>query len=162
LIAYMMYDAASWNFSAKVVPMVVGTLGLFFGTLSLLNQLVHRPELRPVPTEGAGGPRLHMDLQTDHSALTVRETIRRAGVFFTWLLLFMASMAFMGLIPTVPLFVVAFMRLENREPWKIVAPMAILLAIFIYIVFDQLLTIPWPPTYLGGRAPLLKQYIPSI
>ena len=48
------------------------------------------------------------------------------------------------------------MRLENREPWKLVIPQAIGLTLFIYIVFDQLLTIPWPPTVLGGLIPALK------
>ncbi|MDP2358108.1 MAG: tripartite tricarboxylate transporter permease [Beijerinckiaceae bacterium] len=167
LMTLMLIDASSWNFSAKVVPMVVGSLGLFLGAISLFNHLTFRPELRPqaVPRPGRGGetgPRLHMDLQTDHSTLSVRETIRRASVFFAWLVGFMASMSVIGLIPTVPLFVTAFMRYENKEPWRIVAPMAILLTIFIYFVFDQALTIPWPPTYLGGWAPWLRDYIPSL
>ncbi|MDP2357406.1 MAG: tripartite tricarboxylate transporter permease [Beijerinckiaceae bacterium] len=163
LIIAMMIDASSWNFSAKIVPMVVGGAALIFGGLSLLNQLFRRPELQ-AKGEGVAGStgRLHMDLQTDLSILPVRETIKRAGIFFGWLVGFMASMSVIGLIPTVPVFVVLFMRLENREPWKIVAPMAVLLALFIYIVFDQLLTIPWPPTYLGAWAPGLKSMIPSL
>ena len=31
----------------------------------------------------------------------------------------------------------------------------------IYVVFDQLLAIPWPPTYLGDWFPALKA-IPSV
>ena len=41
-------------------------------------------------------------------------------------------------------------------------PQAICLTVFIWFVFDQLLTIPWPPTYLGTWAPWLKEFIPSI
>jgi hypothetical protein len=81
--------------------------------------------------------------------------------FFGWLVAFMASMATIGLIPTVPLFVIAFMRIEAREPWKLVIPQALALTVFIHIVFDQLLTIPWPPTLLGGWFPAMK-FIPSV
>lgn len=160
LMTIMLWDASSWNFSAKIVPMVVGVMGIILGIISLMNYSMFYPERRP--KVGTGEERLHMDLQTDHSALPVRETIRRAAVFFGWLVGFMASMAVIGLIPTVPLFVIAFMRVEGREPWKITLPMAFVLTIAIYIVFDQLLTIPWPPTYLGDWVPALKAYIPSI
>ena len=102
-----------------------------------------------------------MDLVTDMSELPVQTILRRAGIFFGWLVAFMVSMATIGLIPTVPLFVVAYMRIENREPWKLVIPQAIGLTIFIYVVFDQLLTIPWPPTLLGDLIPALK-VIPSV
>lgn len=163
LIAAMMIDAWQWNFSAKIVPMIVGTLALVLATISLVNQLFRRPELQPQPAgDATGGGRLHMDLQSDNAALPVRQLLKRAAIFFGWLISFMASMAVIGLIPTVPLFVVAFMRFENREPWKIVAPMAVLLTVFIYIVFDQALTIPWPPTLLGDWYPSLKDYVPSL
>jgi hypothetical protein len=85
----------------------------------------------------------------------------RGGIFFGWLIGFMASMATIGLIPTVPMFVILYMRLENSEPWKLVLPQAIGLTVFIYIVFDQLLTIPWPQTILGNLFPALK-FIPSL
>lgn len=163
LMIAMLINASSWNWSAKIVPVVVGSIALFFGRVSLLNQVFRRPELQATGQGVAGSTgRLHMDLQTDLSALPVRETIKRACIFFGWLVGFMASMAVIGLIPTVPVFVVLFMRLENREPWTIVAPMAVLLTVFIYIVFDQLLTIPWPPTYLGDWLPALKAVVPSL
>ena len=73
----------------------------------------------------------------------------------------MISMAVVGLIPTIPLFVIAYMRMENTEPWKLVLPQAVGLTLFVYVVFDQLLTIPWPPTLLGNLLPILKA-IPSV
>jgi hypothetical protein len=36
------------------------------------------------------------------------------------------------------------------------------MTILIYVVFDQLLSIPWPPTLLGTWMPWLKQYVPTI
>lgn len=77
------------------------------------------------------------------------------------MLVFMASMAVVGLIPTVFIFILAYMRLENREPWKLVLPIALATMLFIYVVFELFLTIPWPETLLGELVPALK-ILPSI
>jgi hypothetical protein len=53
------------------------------------------------------------------------------------------------------------MRLENREPWRLVLPQAIGIVIFMYVVFHRFLTIPWPATLLGKLIPALK-VIPSV
>jgi putative tricarboxylic transport membrane protein len=52
-------------------------------------------------------------------------------------------------------------RAMSPEPWKIVIPMATVIVLLIYVVFDQLLAIPWPPTLLGLFFPVLK-VIPSV
>ena len=70
-------------------------------------------------------------------------------------------MASIGLIPTVALFVVAYMRLENREPWKLTIGVAAGLTAFIYAVFHRLLNVPWPETFVGTWLPALK-WIPSL
>ena len=61
-----------------------------------------------------------------------------------------------------PIFVVAFMRVEAREPWKIVLIYAAFMTVFIYAVFDQLLAIPWPQTVVGNLVPALKAVVPSM
>ncbi|MDB5507690.1 MAG: tripartite tricarboxylate transporter TctA family protein [Hyphomicrobiales bacterium] len=158
----MLVQASVWNFSAKIVPMIVGCMAILFATLSLLNSVMRRslpPALPNADEETA--QKLHMDLQTDFEKLPPRVILKRAAIFFGWLLMFMGSMALIGLIPTVPIFVIAFMRVENREPWKIVLPMALGMVVFIYYVFDQALTIPWPPSILGETFPWLKM-IPSV
>ena len=107
--------------------------------------------------------KIHMDLDATTDHLDTWTIIRRAAMFFGWLVAFMISMAVIGLIPTVPIFVIAFMRLEEtKERWSLVIPQAVILTIFVYIVFDQLLTIPWPQTYLGEWVPALKGVIPSV
>jgi hypothetical protein len=108
------------------------------------------------------GQAIHMDLSSDTDHLPPRTIAIRALIFFGWLVGFMVSMATIGLIPTVPLFVVAFMRIEGNERWRLVLPQAIFLTLFIYLMFDQLLTIPWPPTLLGELIPAIKGVIPSV
>jgi TctA family transporter len=152
LVGVMVWDAWAWNFSAKLVPVIVGGLALFFASLSLLIQIFRRPELQVHVESGDDADkkmsqaRIHMDLTSDTSKMTKGQVLFRAGTFLLWLLMLMLSMYLVGLITTIPLFVIAFMYLENREPWKIMIPMAIGLTLFVFFVFDQLLTIPWPPT----------------
>jgi hypothetical protein len=164
LLGSMVIEASGWNLGAKIVPMTVGSLALIFVTISLLNQVFRQPV--PKPGAAAGGDaatpyRQHMDLDSGTQHLPVRVVAQRGLIFFGWLLAFMGSMATIGLIPTVPLFVIAYMRTEAREPWTIVLAQAAGLTLFIYIVFDQLLTIPWPQTLLGYLFPALK-FIPSV
>ena len=166
VFGYLLFEASTWNFSAKIVPMIVGTLGFTFCAISLLNEVARKPHADPEDlrqqAKGEVGEKIHMDLSSATSHLTTHVVLVRGMIFFGWLLAFMGSMAVIGIVPTVPLFVVLYMRLEGPEPWKLVIPQAICLTVFIWFVFDQLLTIPWPPTYLGGWAPWLKAFIPSI
>jgi hypothetical protein len=161
----MVVDALDWSFGAKVVPLTVGGMALLFITLSLINQVFRKPESEAAgigdEAKSAVQERIHMDLASDTQHLPVRVVLLRGGLFFGWLLAFMASMATIGLIPTAPLFVIAYMRLEGNEPWKLVLPQAICLTLFIYVLFDKLLTIPWPPTLMGYLIPALK-VIPSM
>lgn len=163
LLSWMLIEARAWSFPARVVPQIVGSLALAFAALSLANALLRRPAAaKATGSEGAGpGSTIHMDLASDTAHIPRRTVILRAGAFFGWFLAFMASMALIGLIPTVPLFVVAYMRLENREPWKLAFAHAAALTSFIYVVFHRLLTVAWPETLLGTWFPALK-FIPSL
>jgi len=53
------------------------------------------------------------------------------------------------------------MRLEGGEKYRHALTMAAIMLTLIYVVFDQLLAIPWPPTVLGDWFPALKM-IPSM
>jgi hypothetical protein len=166
VVGAMLMQALAWNFSARIVPTIVGSLALAFATVGLLNQIFRKPVHHELAGLGEAARaeiehKIHMDLGSDTAHLPTAVVLRRAALFFGWLLGFMASMALIGLIPTVPLFVIAFMRVENRERWTIVIPQAIGLTVFIYVVFDQLLTVPWPQTVLGSWIPALK-FIPSV
>jgi TctA family transporter len=155
-----------WDFSARIVPLVVGTIGLAAAGLSLFNEMCRKPAGPSAEGLAAHAQRqveqkIHMDLASDTGHLPVREIIRRASSFFGYLIAFMAVMAVIGLIPTVGVFVMVFMRCEGRERWSLVMPYAGVLVLFIWLAFDYLMAVPWPPTLIGHWFPLLKA-IPSV
>jgi hypothetical protein len=186
--------ALSWDFSAKIVPLVVGTVALLAAGFSLFNDLCRKPEpavgslaeqaMAEVEQQisssaaadaavnaGPGGitanaaavadQKIHMDLTSETAHLPVELIIKRAARFFGYLLVFMGVMSVIGLIPTVCAFVVFFMRYENSERWKLIIIYASVLVIAITFVFEHIMHIPWPPTFLGQWFPVLKM-IPSM
>ncbi len=141
VFAYLLLEARSWPSAARIVPQIVGSLGLAFAALSLASGALRR-EAEGTPASG------HMDLASDTGHLPARTVAGRAAAFFGWFVAFMACTALIGLLPTVPLFVAAYMRLENREPWRLVLAHAGAFTLFVYVVFDRLLAVPWPETLL--------------
>jgi TctA family transporter len=160
LFAAMLREAAPWGWAAKIVPLIVGGLALLFAILAGAGELWRREAATTAATPAQGGP-LHMDIASQVAHLPAATKLRRGAVFFAWIGGFLASMAAFGLIPTVPLFIVGYMRIEGRERWALVLPMAAAMTLFIYGLFDRLLAIPWPPSLIGTLVPVLKS-IPSV
>jgi len=154
-------EAVPWQFEAKIVPLIVGSGAIFFGALATANEIFGRPEEEAAAPQPGQAQRLHMDIVSHIAHLPTATKLGRGAAFFGWIAAFLVSMAAIGLIPTAPLFVVAYMRIEGRERWRLVVPMATAMTCFIYGLFDRLLAIPWPPTLLGTLVPALK-LIPSV
>src|SRR5215217_5254878 len=172
VIGAMVLMALRWDFSAKIVPLVVGSAALLAAGTSLFNDMCRKPEpnmgsladqaIHDVEVQlGQTETKMHMDLTSDTAHLPTSLIIMRAARFFGYLLVFMGVMAFIGLIPTVGVFVVFFMRFENRERWKLIIIYALILVTAITFVFEHVMHIPWPPTYFGQWFPAMKM-IPSV
>jgi TctA family transporter len=166
VMSALVIAALPWHFSAKIVPLVVGGIGIFVAGLSLFNDMCRKPtaaadEGLVDKAQHEVGEKIHMDLTSDTGHLPVRTIVQRAARFFGYLLAFMATMAVIGLIPTVAVFVIVFMRLEGQERWSLVIPYAAVLVLGIYIAFDFFMAVPWPPTLMGQWFPALR-IIPSV
>jgi len=167
LFAVMMGEAVGWSLYAKIIPLIIGSAAILFCALTLANEIFKRPvAAAPAGLEAKVmanvSQKIHMDIASNVAHLPAQTILIRGMCFFGWMAMFLASMALVGLIPTVPIFIVAFMRVEGAEPWRIVIPMALIMTLFVYGLFDQLLSIPWPASWLGALFPVLKSYIPSV
>jgi hypothetical protein len=165
-IGTLLAMALPWHMSAKLVPLVVGSIALTVAILSLFNDMCRKPAAARAGGMADQAQRevsetIHMDLTSDTGHLPLRTIVERAIRFFGYLLAFMAVMSIIGLIPTVAIFVIVFMRLEGPERWPLVLAYSAALTGAIYLVFDQMMSLPWPPTLLGALAPGLK-FIPSL
>ena len=96
VIATMVVAALPWHFSAKLVPLIVGTVAL----IVIAAQPVQRdvPQARPPraaesladQAQHEVEQKIHMDLTSDTAHLPVRTIVKRAARFFGYLLAFMA------------------------------------------------------------------------
>jgi TctA family transporter len=172
LIGSALLMSLRWDFSAKIVPLVVGTVALIAAGTSLFNDMCRKPEvgmgslvdqaIQEVEQKlGQTDQKIHMDLSSDTEHLPTEVIIKRAARFFGYLVAFMGVMAVIGLIPTIAVFVVFFMRYENNERWSLIIPYAVVLLVAVSFVFDYVMSIPWPPTFIGQWFPALK-FIPSV
>lgn len=166
LFAVMMSEAVTWNDLAGIVPLIVGSGAILFCSLALMTQVFKRSALQAA---GLGEKamaqvqqKVHMDVTSTLTEMPTGTLLARGAIFFGWLVAFLISMSVIGLIPTVPLFVIAFMRFEAKEPWYLVLPYAAVMAVFVYVVFDWGLALPWPPTLIGEYFPDLRGVIPSV
>jgi hypothetical protein len=182
LIGAAVVASLRWDFSAKIVPLVIGITALIASGVSLFNDMCRKPEAgmeslvdqtiheveRQISAGGGGGgaaaadQKIHMDLTSETAHLPLDIIIKRAARFFGYLLVFMGIMAVIGLIPTIAVFVVFFMRYENSERWPLIITYATVLVIAVTFVFEHVMHIPWPPTLLGQWFPELKSIIPSL
>jgi hypothetical protein len=166
VIACGLVAAMGWGFKAQIVPVIVGAGAFIAASISLFNDMCRKPD--DISAESLADEsqrqvekKIHMDMTSDTAHLSVREIATRGAIFFTYLVVFMASMATIGLIPTAFFFVILFMRIEGPEPWPLVLTYAVSVVVFIYVAFDKFMAVPWPQTLLGTWFPFFKM-IPSV
>ena len=165
LFLTMLYQSIGWSFEARIIPTIVGTGAILFCTLSLANDIFKRTVEQGGLADKAKAvvsEKIHMDIASKTAHLPGDVILIRGFMFFGWMVGFLCSMALIGLIMTVPIFIIAYMRIEGREKYRHAIIMAMIMVTLIYVVFDQLLAIPWPPTYLGDFFPALKGVLPSV
>ncbi|MEZ2127747.1 MULTISPECIES: tripartite tricarboxylate transporter permease [unclassified Sinorhizobium] len=164
VLSYLLLLTVGWPYTTLLVPRIVTLTAMMAVGLSLFNSVFSRGAVAKAlgPNEEEDDQPLYMDNVGENGHLTNSEIGLRAAVFLGWMLSFFLSMATIGIVPTILWFVIAYMRFEGRERWTLVLPMAIGLAAFVYVVFDQLLMIAWPRTFVGALFPALQQFIPTL
>jgi hypothetical protein len=131
------------------VPQVIGTAGaLFTGVFLFLSLFVER--------RSSGTVKQNLDIGSDHGDLTGRQVYQRAGVYFGWCLAYLAGAALIGLVPALFFFMTGYLRFVGRETWRMTLSVAVPAWIFCYVLFHQVLLVPWPATVLGDFFPALK------
>ena len=106
ILTSMVLMATQWDFSAKIVPLVVGGVGMAVCAISLFNDMCRKPALATSESLAESAQheveqKIHMDIASDTEHLPVSLIVKRAARFFGYLIAFMGVMAVIGLVPTV-------------------------------------------------------------
>ncbi|MEK9677687.1 MAG: tripartite tricarboxylate transporter permease [Rhodospirillaceae bacterium] len=142
--------ARDWEFLARLVPQVIATGGLVFSLMVLVGRMF---EFTAAPPDK---PKVYMDIQADYGDLTMGEVFRRFGRYFLWVVLPLPVAIGIGLLPSLFLFLIGFMKIEAKERWPMILAVAVAVIAFCYVLFHLVLHIPWPQSYLGDVLPALR------
>jgi hypothetical protein len=131
---YGVIAATAWPWKAALFPLVIG-IPLF--CLAAAEALWTLFGAAPASDEAK-------DFQLSIGKDTVRRTLIATG----WILAFFAAIVLAGFPVAVPLFVLAYLKLQGREGW--ILSIVITAAVWgvFYGLFDQLLHLPFPAGWL--------------
>ena len=116
---------------AHTIPMLIGWTAVVLALIDMVAQ-----------TETGVGRTLHEILSgqpLDNSSTETDQSARSAVIPALWVASFVGVVAIIGFIAAIPIYTIAFMRLQGRMPWRKTAIGAIAITAVTWIVFEQLL-----------------------
>jgi hypothetical protein len=160
LLALMYAQSLTWGTdNARLVPTLVMYFVIGAVVISMLHYVFAAEQVADAhPTRDA----LRVDLDADFGDLGAATVVRRALAMAGWVVLLLATIWLIGMLPAVFVFILAYMRVEGREPWWLTLTVSIAMTVACYVLFDQLLRIVWPSTVLGYAVPALRAFVPSL
>lgn len=124
-----------WSFQyspqSRFVPLIVGFSMLVLALLDLASRT--RTRLGEYVRTAAGADFANPELK--HTPPVKRE-LTQAG----WIVGCVVAMMIIGILPAVPLYVLASMRLNGRRPWKEAVIAAAAAGLFTFLVFEVFLS----------------------
>lgn len=126
-----------WSYAydgrAHTVPMLIGWCALVLTILDIIAQ-----------TDTGVGRFLHgllsgRPLDSSTTADEAGPAGARAGVACGWIAAFVVLVGLIGFIAAIPVYTLAFMRVQGRKPWLNCLVAAGLITAITWIVFEQLL-----------------------
>ena len=133
---YVIITASAWQLQARLFPWVVG-----FPLLALsATRLVYAVRsLGTAPAETSASDELGM-----WNPVARRETAR----LIAWLAAFLILIGLFSFLIGLPLAMLAYLKLESREKWPLAIALSAATFAYLYVVFDQVLHVPWPPGFI--------------
>ncbi|MDH3438796.1 MAG: tripartite tricarboxylate transporter permease, partial [Betaproteobacteria bacterium] len=162
--------SSGWAFGAKLVPQVVGWTAVALLTLYVVLTLFYRAGARraamrdgsgQTAEQRAGQSDVHFDIVVDFGDLSPQVILWRAVTYFAWLLLAFGLAAVIGLLPAMFFVLVGFMWFLGERSWARTFAVAIAVWVFCYVLFHQVLFVPWPQSLIGDWFPVLRTNIPT-
>ncbi|MCG6901255.1 MAG: tripartite tricarboxylate transporter TctB family protein [Rhodobacter sp.] len=126
----MVIWAQDYGRGSRLMPTVVGSLTAVLCVLDLLSRL-----------DNGLGAALRLALGADfrNREMSHDPALRAELGMIGWMVGFIVVMLGIGILPTVPLFIAAYMRLQGKRSWTSAILSALLVFGFVLLVFEILL-----------------------
>jgi hypothetical protein len=134
LSGYGIFAASAWPWKAALFPLMIGIPLFCLAAAEALWALLGKA------AGGAEGKDVQFAIGP--------QTARRTAIAFAWILGFFAAILLLGFPIAVPLFALAYLKLQGRESWPVSIVMTALVWAVFYGLFDRLLHLPFPAGWL--------------
>ena len=164
LAIFVSMVAIAWGYPPKsrFLPLVIGIPGIVLTLMQLLVDLLGSHQPRKSKSKGPGSVfqnvqaalsrRLHrkVDLDIAHEKLTVvvkdradqsASQLQRELMLFGYFIGLVAGVILFGFWLTIPVFLITFLRLHERDNWMFIISLTTAAWLVIYLIFDRLLEI---------------------
>lgn len=137
IFAFLVVIGIGYNPLARLIPLVVGVPALLVSATQFILDL--RETLRGEPPGQEVAGKKDAQKKAKKVELSSQELRRRELMAIGWLLAFLGLIVLTGFLVAIPIFILVFMRLYGREGWRLSLGLAVLLLIFVYMVFEIIL-----------------------
>ena len=153
VFASFFYQAGEFEFGAQLVPRLVTGFGILFIGAQLFSDVFFVTET--VDGKKAVKPQI-FDITHSFEDLSTGEMLRRAVIFAAWALSVAGMGYVIGLLPAVLLFLLGYMRIQGKENWGMVLAVGLTVWLFYIVLFQLVLDVHWPHSWIGAQFPILR------
>ena len=133
LLSLALWQSRNFGVRAGLFPWVIGTPTLVLALFQLAKDLRGHKKVRAPVFEGEGAVEVSPAVAS-----------RRTWTILGWTVGFFIAIWLLGFSYAVPLTMVLYLKLAGREKWPITAVMAFGTWVFFYLLFERMLSVPFP------------------
>jgi putative tricarboxylic transport membrane protein len=133
LLALALWQSRNFGVRAGLFPWVIGTPTFLLALFQLAKDLRGHEKVSGPAFEGEGAVEVSPALAS-----------RRTWTILGWTVGFFMAIWLLGFAYAVPLTMVLYLKLAGREKWPITAVMAFGTWLFFYLLFERMLSVPFP------------------
>ena len=150
LFAAALVAAQGFRAQARLFPVSIAVAGLGFALLQLVLELrrTTTPPIRDAPVVPFTSEDTDDEEGPSPEEISPATRTRRTFIVFGWVLLFTASAWLIGFMPSVPLYMLAYLRIDARESWRTSVAFAVAAGAFFYGLFGVAVRIPFDEGFL--------------
>lgn len=129
---WALWATRDWRLQTALYPRVIGVPLVILAAIEVVLSLRSKKEKERQAVDTSLSDALPADV-----------TARRTVAAFAWLLGFFLTIVLLGFPVAVPIFVLAFLRVQGRESWPLSVILAAAAWLTFYLVFDRVLHLPF-------------------
>ena len=136
IIVAAVWLAFDFNAAARMMPLIIGVPTLILATVVLAMELASQRSGKPPKVEGGmDGSRLGKNLTAEQA----RGVARSERSVILWLIALVIMIWLLGLLWSIPVFLILYQWLQGREPWRLTLSISLGTWAVVYLLFVQIL-----------------------